>query len=239
MTINSNVDAGSAYVVFGKASGWPGSAQALNAAFLNGTNGVEYDGPAANDSAGASVASGDYNGDGISDIAIAAPNSGNNPGADYILFGQKSGWSGSATLLDATLLNGITGVEVDDPPSADVGTANNEGDGEFTMLSDARAYRVIISDGGSGSGGGSGSSSGGGSGSGSGSGSSSGGGSLATPTMAIGSLNSDLNGDGIADIVVGSPGITSSSHANAGAVYVLFGHKNTTAWTTPYSLTGL
>ena len=78
-------------MVFGKASGWPASAQPLNSTFLNGTNGVEFDAAAAGYWAGTTVAAGDINGDGKADIIIGASEYAVNgaAGAVYVVFGKS------------------------------------------------------------------------------------------------------------------------------------------------------
>ena len=64
------LNAGSSYVVFGKASGF---ASVINLSTLTGSNGFRLDGVAADDSSGYSVASaGDVNGDGFADLIVGA-----------------------------------------------------------------------------------------------------------------------------------------------------------------------
>jgi hypothetical protein len=143
----------------------------LDASFLNGTNGVEFDGPNGSSGSytGASVAVGDVNGDGIGDLVIGAYGANADPrGAVYVVFGKSGPWSGTATTLDSTFLNGTNGVELD-------------------------------------------------------------GGNVC---VAVG----DLNGDGIADIIIGFPGATING-VTTGAVYVYFG--KTSGWSTPVNLDGL
>jgi hypothetical protein len=83
----------------------------LNASFLNGTNGAEFDGPAGY--TGWSVAVGDVNGDGIGDLIIGAYGVNANSGAVYVVFGKSGGWSSTPTTLDSTFLNGTNGIELD------------------------------------------------------------------------------------------------------------------------------
>jgi hypothetical protein len=82
--------AGSTYVVFGRAAGFPAQ---IDLATLDGTNGFRLDGKPGthDDESGYSVASaGDVNGDGADDIIIAAPRYGQDgiTGASYVVFGR-------------------------------------------------------------------------------------------------------------------------------------------------------
>lgn len=83
---------GSAYVIFGKVKGW---SPVFDVTTLNGTNGFEIIGAANTDLAGSSVGTvGDFNGDGVSDVIVGAPDSdagGDNKGAAHVVFGRPSG----------------------------------------------------------------------------------------------------------------------------------------------------
>ena len=101
-------DAGSVYVVFGKASGFAAS---VNLSAPDGVNVSRLDGAAAGDRLGSDVGSaGDFNGDGVADLIIGAwfaDNGGlNNTGATYIVFGKKTGL---APVIDLAALNGTAG----------------------------------------------------------------------------------------------------------------------------------
>src|SRR6267154_620100 len=98
---------GAAYVVFGKASGFPAS---LELSSLNGSNGFQINGDSAYSLAGSSIASaGDVNGDGITDIIIGAHGANGKSGAAYVVFGRASGWGAN---LDLSSLNGTNGFKI-------------------------------------------------------------------------------------------------------------------------------
>ncbi len=109
---NGIVDAGSSYVVFGRASGWTSS---VNLSTLNGSIGFRLDGVAADNQSGFSVASaGDVNGDGFADLIVGAyladPNGNADSGSSYVVFGRASGWG---TTINLSSLNGTTGFRLD------------------------------------------------------------------------------------------------------------------------------
>jgi Ca2+-binding RTX toxin-like protein len=101
---------GASYVVFGKASGF---AADLNLSTLDGSNGFQINGEAADDRSGVSVASaGDVNADGFDDLIIGAdtadPN-GSSSGASYVVFGKASGFAAEFNL---STLNGSNGFQI-------------------------------------------------------------------------------------------------------------------------------
>ncbi len=87
---NGQSNAGEAYVVFGSTSGFGAS---FHLSDLDGTNGVILNGIDPGDQAGASVGSGDFNGDGASDLLIGAPGGNradrNDVGETYVVFGSN------------------------------------------------------------------------------------------------------------------------------------------------------
>jgi hypothetical protein len=101
---------GAAYVVFGKAAGFPAE---LQLGHLDGGNGFKISGAAAYDYCGVSVASaGDINGDGFSDLVIGAYRAdanGYNSGASYVVFGRAGGFAAN---LEMSRLNGTNGFQI-------------------------------------------------------------------------------------------------------------------------------
>ncbi len=108
------VDRGASYVVFGKAS-FSATAGTLALATLNGTNGFKLSGVADNDRAGISVsAAGDVNGDGFDDLVIGAEGAnegGIDRGAGYVVFG-RSDFSATAGTFALSALDGSNGFKL-------------------------------------------------------------------------------------------------------------------------------
>jgi len=108
---------GASYVVFGHASGFGAT---LELSSLDGTDGFQINGEAADDRSGFSVASaGDVNGDGFADLIVGAfgadPN-GNFSGASYVVFGQASGFGAT---LELSSLDGDDGFQIDGEATSD------------------------------------------------------------------------------------------------------------------------
>ena len=112
---SSGDNSGSAYVVFGRRSGFPAS---LNLALLNGANGFEIKGASSLDTLGVSVAGGDVNGDGFADVIVGAPLAGPSfgVGAVYVVFGKSTPF---AAEVETSLLNGTDGFRLAGVTSAD------------------------------------------------------------------------------------------------------------------------
>lgn len=102
---------GSAYIVFGKASGF---AAQSNLSALNGSNGFRLDGNQIGDSAGGSIAAaGDVNGDGYDDLIIGvegADSHGKDSGSAYIVFGKGTPFNAAISLSS---LNATNSVRID------------------------------------------------------------------------------------------------------------------------------
>ena len=127
-------DAGSAYVVFGKAGI---STPLLNLAALNGSNGFEISGLAAQDWVGFSVASaGDVNGDGFADVIVGAygadPGGNDGAGAAYVVFGRGTTMPAQVPVDGLDGSNGfkLSGVAAGDHAGISVASAGDiNGDG--------------------------------------------------------------------------------------------------------------
>ena len=205
---------------------------------LDGSDGVALRGVALNDEAGTAVAGiGDVNGDGVDDILIGAPGvttNGTDAGAAYVVFGDP-GHGDAGPALDLNTLDGSNGFTIlgatatDRAGTAVAGAGDVNGDGVDDMLIGApahaadgdkysgAAYVVFGND---------------------------------TPgafgaTLDLKDLDGgngfkirgasesdfagtavagagDMNGDGLDDILIGAPGV-STVNPGAGAAYVVFG----------------
>ncbi|AUB38875.1 Ca2+-binding protein, RTX toxin-related [Nostoc flagelliforme CCNUN1] len=120
---NGKYSAGESYVVFGKTSGFGAS---LNLSSLDGSNGFVINGINERDNSGNSVSSaGDFNGDGIDDLIIAA-------GESYVVFGKTSGFGASLNLssLDGSngfAINGNGGFDYSGRSVRSAGDFNGDG----------------------------------------------------------------------------------------------------------------
>ena len=115
---------GSTYVVFGKETGFAGNIDLGQIVRNededndndNDNDGFRLNGEAAQDSSGYSVASGDFDGDGMDDIIIGAPfadpSDVSDSGVTYVVFGKDSSFSGAIDISDIIDLGGTVGLRI-------------------------------------------------------------------------------------------------------------------------------
>jgi len=230
---------GATYVVFGSKQGLP---DPLSLSDLDGSNGFLISGVTAYDESGTSVsAAGDINGDDIDDLIIGAPYAGT--GAGYVVFGSDQALAHPLSLSYLDGNNGfkINGVSTGDSLGISVSAAGDiNGDGIDDLIIGAilagtpgdyagASYVVFGSD-------------------------EAWAGSLNLSSLDGGngfaingvadqdslgnsvSAAGDINGDGIADLVIGAPNADPNGD-DSGASYVVFGSAQ--AWTSPLNLSGL
>jgi hypothetical protein len=228
---------GVSYVVFGSRKTFPPT---MLLSSLNGTNGFNVTGVSSGDQAGYSLSSGDINGDRIADLLIGTPLADTNRGASYVVFGSREPFPTSISLSDLDGTNGfvVTGVNSNDRSASALGSGDINGDGVDDLLIQAtgfpegvqRGANYVVF------------------------------GSRTTFPAAISLSNlngangfavigvsnhdyagysvsaGDINGDGIADLLIGADGAPAGTFY--GASYVVFG-SNTTAFPATVSLSSL
>jgi Ca2+-binding RTX toxin-like protein len=212
---DSGNQTGQAYVVFGKAN-WTGVPD-LDLATLDGNNGFKLTHSDAYGYAGFSVSlAGDVNGDGLDDLIVGVPHEHGAGGASYVVFG-KADWA-STPALDVTAMDGtngfrLGGIDLNDNAGGSVseaGDVNGDGVGDLIIGASNAGEAYVVFGKANWAG---------------------------TPSLELETLNGtngfritgesgsltgrsvhtagDVNGDGVADIIVGAPVY--------GESYVIFG----------------
>ena len=231
---NDNNNAGEVYVVFGKESGFDSN---LNLSNLQGDNGFTLNGIDERDLAGFAVSNvGDVNNDNIDDLIISAPdadpNGNTDAGENYIIFGRENGtFPANLNLSELDVTDGfvINGIDSKDRSGVSVdGAGDINGDGIDDLIiganfaapneknSAGETYVVF------------------------------GKGSNFDASLNLADLNGnngfiihgidagdgsgatvsgagDVNGDGIADLIIGAPSVDRNGKDNVGEAYVVFG----------------
>ncbi|WP_295627369.1 FG-GAP-like repeat-containing protein, partial [uncultured Nitrosomonas sp.] len=214
------------YVFFGKASGFDAT---MDLSDLDGINGFRLDGMASFDLLGKSVSTaGDVNGDGFDDLLIGDPNADPNgrfsSGSSYVVFGKASGFDATINLSD---LDGSNGFRLDGDKAGEslglsvsgAGDVNGDGFGDVIIGGNSENYVFF------------------------------GKASGFDATMNLADLNSssgfylegmpirdrsasvsdagDVNGDGLADLIVGAYGADPNGN-DSGSSYIIFGRSDFT-----------
>ena len=229
----ANANNGTAYVIFGSREGFTSPFNLTN---LNGSNGFMVPGIASSGVLGYSVSTaGDINGDNITDLVLGAPGANANNGTAYVIFGSRGGF---VSPFDLTNLNGSNGFMVPGIGAGFLGdSVSTAGDINGDNITDlvlgafianagnGTAYVIFGSRGGfvspfnltnlNGSNG------------------------FMVPGAAGGQLGffvstaGDINGDNIADLVLGA----FNANAGNGTAYVIFGSRG--GFASPFSLNNL
>lgn len=223
------VGEGKSYVIYGK----PDS-DTVTLTDLGGSTGFRLEGADADDNSGASVSgAGDVNGDGIPDVIIGAPESAvNGAGKCYVVFGDEDGMNVSLSDVEAGIggfvINGIALADQFGTAVACAGDVNGDGLSDVIIgtefsdvgsIADAGEAFVIfgktdtepvnllaVAFG-------------------------PGGGFLIRGTDAFDFAGSDVsgagdvNGDGLADVLIGAKGEDPGGVTNAGVSYVIYGRS--------------
>ncbi|MEH1837655.1 MAG: hypothetical protein V7L20_02550 [Nostoc sp.] len=235
---------GQSYVVFGKSTGF---SPTLNLSDLNGANGFVINGIKSGDELGNSVSSaGDVNDDGIADLIIGASSASPNgfqSGQSYVVFGKSTGFSPTFNLsslngANGFAINGINQLDYSGNSVSSAGDVNDDGIADLIIGasgadpngdSSGQSYVVF--------------------------GKSTG----FSPTFNLSSLNGangfaingiksddnlgvsissagDINDDGIADLIIGTPNASPNGYGS-GQSYVVFGKS--TGFSSTFNLSSL
>lgn len=113
-----NYEGGEAYLIFGKAGGWPDAQRLVE---LDGTDGVRLQGDSFQQLGMDVAAAGDINGDGFGDVVVTGGGSRD----AYVVFGHAGAWAGT---IDVNALDGADGFRIEGAGSvAEAGDINGDG----------------------------------------------------------------------------------------------------------------
>lgn len=229
---------GASFVVFGKASG--AAVELIELEMSSDTRGFVINGIAASDSSGTSVrAAGDVNGDGLDDLIIGADYSdanGADSGASYVVFGKEDGaaieLSNVATGSGGFVINGAEAQDFSGLSVSGAGDVNGDGLADVVVGADYRDANGIRS------------------------GASfvvfgkADGVPVNLSAVLLGddqtgfvingvsaddrsgfsvSAAGDVNGDGLADVIIGAPQDDPNGNSNSGVSFVVFGKTDGSA----------
>lgn len=141
----ANDGAGEGYVVFGGNVSWPA---VIDLSSLNGSNGFAFNGIFPRVRRGVAVSgAGDVNGDGIDDIIIGASGVNDASGQSYVVFGSNVSWPAVIDLSNLDGSNGfaINGINPGDFSGESVsGVGDVNGDGIDDIIIGAPGYGIGI-----------------------------------------------------------------------------------------------
>jgi len=113
----NGIDSGASYVVFGRSTAF---ASIINLSSLDGSSGFRLDGASEGDHSGrVASAAGDVNGDGIDDLLIGAyraDTNGSSSGSSYVVFGRSTAF---ASVISLSSLDGSSGFRLDGASAGD------------------------------------------------------------------------------------------------------------------------
>ena len=234
-TANAAMYAGKSYVVFGKTNSTAINLSAIEA----GNGGFVINGQAASDDSGVSVSSaGDINGDGLADIIVGAfyadPIGGSAAGKSYVVYGKTSTTAVNLSAVAAStggfMINGEAGNDQSGYSVSSAGDVNGDGLADViigayqaTAASSAAGKSYVVF------------------------------GTTSSATINLSAIAAgnggfvikgqssvdysgksvssagDVNGDGLADLIVGAYAADPTGGTDAGKSYVVYGKTSTTA----------
>jgi hypothetical protein len=240
---NGRHDSGSAYVIYGQKVADPADVDLANITTTEASRGLRIDGAAKENEAGQVAGAGDINGDGIADLIVGAALAQNNgraiSGSAYVIYGQKADDPADVDLANITTTEASRGLRIDGAAAEDIagstvaGAGDINGDGIADLIVGARlannngrtdsgsayviygqraadpadldlaniattqASRGLRIDGAA---------------------------ALDLAGLSVAGAG-DINGDGIADLVVGALDASNNGRTESGSTYVIYGQR--------------